>query len=269
VLVETPTADHLYRHMAFKVLASNLKPDAELGQVMSMLCGHTKGLRKMLREPQGNRTDTKTWSMFGHQTEYDLREGFPLLQSKSLHLKSIVGELLWMLSGSTNNKPLQVSTSIDQIDDLLRNLVRYSEDRGHIVSAWNVGELDDMHLRPCHCFFQCHVDGPYLDLKLYQRSADLFLGVPFNIASYALLLSMLAQQADLVPRKFIHTFGNLHIYENHLPQMIEQISRVSELDKEPVKLRLNRTGSIDDYRLEDVKFDNYDPMPAIKAKVAK
>ena len=262
----TRTPDKTYRHMIYKVIASNLKDPADMSRVLTMLSGNPEGLRSMLRKPSGNRTGTKAWSLFGHQAVFDIKDGFPLLQSKKLHIRSIVGELLWMLSGSTNVKVLQdqgiriwdewagqdgelgpvygrqwrawpigdgpTAYRVDQLLELVDNLRTRPEDRGHIVSAWNVGQLDEMNLRPCHCFFQCHVDNGYLDLQLYQRSADLFLGVPFNIASYALLMCMLARQTHLTPRRFIHTFGNLHIYENHIDQVAEQVSRVPKLGTE-------------------------------------
>ncbi|MCH5284611.1 MAG: thymidylate synthase [Akkermansiaceae bacterium] len=251
-----------------------------------------------------DRTGTGTIGVFGRQARFDLREGFPCLTTKKLHLRSIIHELLWFLSGSTNIRYLQehgVSIwdewadaegelgpvygsqwrrwpdgrggSIDQIAELIRNLIHNPWSRRHVVSAWNVAEVEQMALPPCHCLFQfCVIPAreegqPHgLSLQLYQRSCDLFLGVPFNIASYALLLMMVAQVCGYEAREFVHTFGDLHLYRNHLDQARLQLSR----QPRPLPtMRLNpAVRSLEDFRFEDFSLENYDPHPHIKAAVS-
>lgn len=245
-----------------------------------------------------DRTGVGTLSLFGTQARYNLEYEFPLLTTKSVHFKSVVHELLWFLSGSTNTKYLNDNgvriwnewqddkgnlgpvygkqwrdwedkdgRHIDQISNLIYNLKKDPFSRRHIVSAWNVGELDKMALPPCHSFFQFHVDNDgYLSCQLYQRSADLFLGVPFNIASYALLTYMIAQVTNLRPKEFIHTTGDTHIYANHIIQVNEMLSRNH---KTLPTLKLNSNiNDIFDFRYEDIILEGYDPHPAIKAPVA-
>jgi thymidylate synthase len=247
--------------------------------------------------PKGDRTNTGTLSLFGHQMRFDLGQGFPLVTTKKLHVKSIIHELLWFLQGSTNvrylNKhgvkiwdewadengelgpiygrqwrswPAPDGRHIDQIAKVVEGLKRDPDSRRHIVSAWNVGELDRMALSPCHCLFQFYVSEGRLSCQLYQRSADIFLGVPFNIACYALLTLMMAQVTDLEPGEFVHTFGDAHLYLTHLDQADEQLKR------EPralPRLEINpEVSSLLDFAYEDFKLVGYDPHPAIKAEVA-
>ena len=248
--------------------------------------------------PRADRTGTGTLSVFGAQARFDLREKFPLLTTKKLHLKSIIHELLWFLRGDTNVRSLNEKgvtiwdewadkqsgelgpvygaqwirwrgadgAVINQIDNVIAEIKRNPESRRLIVSAWNVAELDQMALPPCHVLFQFYVRNGELSCQLYQRSADLFLGVPFNIASYSLLTMMVAQVCDLRPGEFIHTFGDLHLYRNHLEQAREQLSR----DFRPLPvMRLNpAVKSIYDFRFEDFTLSDYDPHPAIKAPIA-
>jgi thymidylate synthase len=244
-----------------------------------------------------DRTGTGTYSVFGAQARFDLTQGFPLLTTKKLHLKSIIHELLWFVRGDTNVRSLQEKgvtiwdewadengdlgrvygaqwcdwrtpdgRSVDQIAGLIAQIKKNPDSRRLIVSAWNPGELDKMALPPCHALFQFYVANGRLSCQLYQRSADLFLGVPFNIASYALLTMMVAQVCELQPAEFIHTFGDLHLYSNHLDQAREQISR------EPRKLptmTLNPTvRDIRGFQFEDFTLSGYDPHPAIKAPIA-
>lgn len=246
---------------------------------------------------QEDRTGVGTLSVFGHQMRFDLAEGFPLVTTKKLHLRSIVIELLWFLRGDTNVRWLQdrrVSIwdewadeegdlgpvygkqwrdweapdgrRVDQIAELIRLIREEPGSRRQIVTAWNPGENHRMALAPCHCLFQTHVANGRLSLQLYQRSADVFLGVPFNIASYALLTHMLAQQTGLEPGEFIWTGGDCHLYSNHLDQAREQLSR----DPRPLpKLEiLRRPEAIDAYEYEDFEITGYDPHPHIKAEVA-
>ena len=243
-----------------------------------------------------DRTGTGTKSIFGHQMSFDLRNGFPLLTTKKVHLKSIIYELLWFLKGDTNIKYLKDNNvriwdewagengdlgrvygaqwrswqkpngqSIDQISMLVENIKKDPFSRRHIVVAFNPGELDQMALPPCHAFFQFYVAEGYLSCQLYQRSADLFLGVPFNIASYSLLTMMVAQVCDLKSGFFVHTFGDVHLYLNHLSQAQEQLKRqprtLPNMNIKPVK-------SIFDYQYEDFQLTNYNPYPAIKAEIA-
>ncbi|MVO85484.1 thymidylate synthase [Streptomyces sp. p1417] len=245
---------------------------------------------------KADRTGTGTRSVFGHQLRYDLSQGFPLVTTKKVHLRSIVHELLWFLNGDSNVRWLQEhgvtiwdewadangdlgpvygaqwrswptpdGRHIDQISDVLETLRKDPDSRRMIVSAWNVAELDKMALAPCHAFFQFYVADGRLSCQLYQRSADLFLGVPFNIASYALLTHMVAQQVGLEPGDFIWTGGDCHIYDNHVEQVTEQLSRTPYAFPE---LRLRRAVSLFDYAYADVEVLGYEHHPAIKAPVA-
>jgi thymidylate synthase len=248
-------------------------------------------------EPKSDRTGTGTLSVFGWQMRFDLAEGFPLVTTKKLHLRSIIHELLWFLQGSTNvaylrdngvsiwdewadeqgelgpvygyqwrNWPAGDGGTIDQITDVVDRIRRDPSSRRLIVSAWNVADLPKMALAPCHAFFQFHVAGGRLSCQMYQRSADIFLGVPFNIASYALLTHMVAQQCDLQPGDFIWTGGDCHLYLTHLEQARTQLAR------EPFPLPrltiLRRPDSIFDYRFEDFEISGYQSHPHIKAPVA-
>lgn len=245
---------------------------------------------------KADRTGTGTRSVFGHQLRYDLSQGFPLVTTKKVHLRSIVYELLWFLRGDSNvgwlhehgvtiwdewadangelgpvygaqwrSWPTPDGRHIDQISDVLDTLRRDPDSRRMIVSAWNVAELTKMALAPCHAFFQFYVADGKLSCQLYQRSADLFLGVPFNIASYALLTHMVAQQAGLKPGDFIWTGGDCHIYDNHVEQVTEQLSRTPF---EFPGLRLRQADSLFDYAYADVEVLDYQHHPAIKAPVA-
>ncbi len=244
-----------------------------------------------------DRTGTGTYSVFGAQTRFPLSQGFPLLTTKKLHLKSIIYELLWFLRGDTNLKYLHEhgvtiwddwadkdgslgriygaqwcdwhtpdGRSINQIDRVIEQIQKQPDSRRLIVSAWNVGELDQMALAPCHALFQFYVQEGQLDCQLYQRSADLFLGVPFNIASYALLTMMAAQVCKLKPGAFIHTFGDLHLYANHLEQARLQLTR----QPRPLpQMKLNSAvKNIHDFRYADFELTGYNPYPAIKAPIA-
>lgn len=242
--------------------------------------------------PSEDRTGTGTLSVFGMQMRYDLADGFPLVTTKRVHLKSIIYELLWFLSGDTNVRYLQdngVSIWNEWADDTgdlgpvygkqwrdfggvdqitaLEQMIRQSPDsRRMIVSAWNPADVPDMALPPCHTLWQVRVMGGKLHLQLYQRSADMFLGVPFNIASYALLLQMLAHVAGLEAGTFVHTMGDAHIYSNHMEQVQTQLAR----DPRPLPqmVLLRRPESVLDFRYDDFRLDGYDPYPAIKAPVA-
>jgi thymidylate synthase len=246
---------------------------------------------------KGDRTGTGALSLFGRQMRFDLADGFPLVTTKKLHVKSIVHELLWFLQGSTNVRylnehgvsiwdewadeegelgpvygrqwrswPTPDGRHIDQIAQLVERLKRDPDSRRHIVSAWNVGELDKMALPPCHCLFQFYVADGKLSCQLYQRSADMFLGVPFNIASYALLTLMMAQVTGLAPGEFVHTFGDVHLYLNHLDQADEQLKRKP---RALPRMEFNpEVRSLFDFVYEDFKLVGYDPHPAIRAKVA-
>lgn len=244
-----------------------------------------------------DRTGVGTKSIFGHQMRFDLSQGFPLLTTKKVHLKSIIYELLWFISGDTNIKYLQdhkVSIwdewadengdlgpvyghqwrnwpapdgrSIDQLSQVIETIKRNPDSRRLLVSAWNPGEVDDMALPPCHCLFQFYVAEGRLSCQLYQRSADTFLGVPFNIASYALLTMMIAQVCGLEPGEFIHTTGDTHIYLNHFDQVREQLSRTPRT--QPRMILNTEIKSIFDFRYEDFSLVDYNPWPAIKAPVA-
>jgi len=256
-------------------------------------------LRLVLERGQAraDRTGVGTISVFGAQARFDLRENFPLLTTKKLHLKSIIYELLWFLRGETNVQFLrehgvtiwdewadengdlgrvygaqwmdwrgQNGARVNQIEDVIHEIQKNPESRRLMVSAWNPAEIDEMALPPCHALFQFYVQNGELSCQLYQRSADLFLGVPFNIASYALLALMVAQVCDLRPGEFVHTFGDLHLYQNHLQQAREQLSR----DFRPLpRMQLNpAVKNIHDFRFEDFALLNYDPHPAIKAPIA-
>ncbi len=244
-----------------------------------------------------DRTGTGTVSIFGAQLRFDLSAGFPLLTTKKVHLKSIIHELLWFLQGDTNVKylkdngvsiwnewarpdgdlgpvygyqwrswPAPDGRHIDQIAQVVDMLKNNPDSRRIIVSAWNVADLDKMALMPCHAFFQFYVANGKLSCQLYQRSADMFLGVPFNIASYALLTLMVAQVCGLQPGDFVHTFGDTHVYNNHMAQVKEQMSRTPRAL--PV-MKLNpAVKSIFDFKYEDFTLEGYDPHPLIKAPVA-
>lgn len=246
---------------------------------------------------RSDRTGTGTRSIFGHQMRFDLSEGFPLLTTKKLHLKSIIHELLWFLKGDTNVAYLQDNGvriwnewasedgdlghiygyqwrswpdydggHIDQISQVVDTIKRNPDSRRIIVSAWNVADLDKMNLPPCHLLFQFYVANGRLSLQLYQRSADCFLGVPFNIASYALLLMMVAQVTGLKPGEFVHTTGDTHIYHNHFAQVQEQLTRTP---RRLPTMKLNpAVTDIFDFKFEDFTLEDYDPMPHIKATVA-
>jgi thymidylate synthase len=246
---------------------------------------------------KSDRTGTGTRSVFGHQMRFDLAAGFPVLTTKKLHLRSIIHELLWFISGDTNiaylreNKvriwdewaddngdlgpvygaqwrswPGPDGTSIDQIANLIDGIRRNPDSRRHIVSAWNPAQVEAMALPPCHCLFQFYVADGRLSCQLYQRSADIFLGVPFNIASYALLTLMVAQVTDLQPGEFVHTFGDAHLYLNHLEQTQEQLRR--EPRALPRMLVNPAVRDIFGFRYEDFELTGYDPHPHIKAEVS-
>ena len=247
--------------------------------------------------PKEDRTGTGTLSVFGAQLRFDLSAGFPLLTTKKVHLKSIIHELLWFLKGSTNIEyltqngvtiwdewadkngdlgpvyghqwrswPTKDGGHIDQISKVIDDLKQNPDSRRHIVSAWNVSDIDKMALAPCHTFFQFYVAGGKLSCQLYQRSADFFLGVPFNIASYALLTMMVAQVCDLEVGDFVHTFGDCHLYVNHLTQTDEQLSR---MPRSLPKMRINpEVKNIFEFTYEDFELIGYDPHPMIKAPVA-
>ena len=256
-------------------------------------------LNRILTEghQKGDRTGTGTLSVFGHQMRYDLQDGFPLLTTKKLHLKSIIYELLWFLRGDTNVRWLQDhgvriwnewadengdlgpvyghqwrswpdyrGGTIDQIAQVEEMIKRNPNSRRMLVTAWNPAEVEDMALPPCHCLFQFYVADGHLSLQLYQRSADTFLGVPFNIASYALLLQMMAQVTGLQPGEFVHTTGDTHLYLNHLEQARLQLSRTPR----PLPtMRINPdVKSIFDFRYEDFELENYDPWPHLAAEVS-
>lgn len=246
---------------------------------------------------KGDRTGTGTRSVFGYQMRFDLSEGFPLLTTKKLHLKSIIHELLWFLKGDTNAKYLQDNGvriwnewadedgnlghiygyqwrswpdykggHIDQITEVVETIKNNPDSRRIIVSAWNVADLPNMNLPPCHAFFQFYVADGRLSLQLYQRSADTFLGVPFNIASYALLLMMMAQVTGLKAGDFVHTLGDTHIYNDHFEQVKEQLSRQPR--KLPRMVINPEVKSIFDFKYEDFSLEDYDPHPHIKATVS-
>ena len=244
-----------------------------------------------------DRTGVGTISTFGYQMRFDLKEGFPLVTTKKIHLKSVISELLWFLKGETNVKSLNEQgvtiwdewaredgdlgpvygkqwrawanpdgTTTDQIANVVEEIKTHPESRRLIVSSWNAGEIEKMALPPCHCLFQFYIRDRELSCQLYQRSADAFLGVPFNIASYALLTMMMAQVTGLRAGEFVHTFGDVHIYLNHLEQVRLQLGRAPR--PRPC-MRINpEVGSLFDFKYEDFQIENYDPWPAIKAPVA-
>lgn len=244
-----------------------------------------------------DRTGTGTYSIFGAQARFSLSPDFPLLTTKKLHLRSIIHELLWFIQGNTNIKYLKENKvtiwdewadadgnlgpvygaqwrdwaapdgqRVDQLAEVIDTIKNNPDSRRHIVCAWNPGEIKEMALPPCHALFQFYVADGELSCQLYQRSADIFLGVPFNIASYALLTMMVAQVCNLKPKEFVHTFGDLHLYANHVDQAKEQLSR----EPRPLpQMKINpAVKSIDGFRYEDFELVNYDPHPAIKAPIA-
>jgi thymidylate synthase len=248
-------------------------------------------------EAREDRTGTGTLGVFGYQSRYELSQGFPLITTKKLHLKSIIHELLWFLSGDTNVRYLQDNKvriwdewaddkgelgpvygkqwrswetaggqTVDQISQVVQEIKTNPSSRRLIVSAWNVGDIQSMALPPCHTLFQFHVQNGRLSLQLYQRSADIFLGVPFNIASYALLLMMVAQVTDLIPGTFVHTMGDAHLYRNHLEQARMQLAR--ELRPLPQMVLNKNVKSLFEFKYEDFELVGYDPHPHIKADVA-
>ena len=254
---------------------------------------------RVLREgvKKEDRTGTGTISVFGHQMRFNLEKGFPLLTTKKVHLKSIIHELLWFIQGSTNVKYLQdndvriwnewakedgelgpiygyqwrswpdyVGGHIDQLKQVIESIKQNPDSRRHIVSAWNVGQINDMQLPPCHILFQFYVAEGKLSCQLYQRSADLFLGVPFNIASYALLTMMMAQATGLKPGEFIHTLGDVHIYHNHIDQVIVQLTR--EPRQKPQMIINPNVKNIDDFVFSDFQLTNYDPHPHISGQIS-
>ena len=257
-------------------------------------------LRKVLDHGhyRGDRTGVGAYSVFGEQSRYDLSQTFPVVTTKKLHLRSIIHELLWFVKGDTNVQYLRdnkvtiwdewadtngdlgpvygaqwrrwqgspESTPIDQLAQVVEGIKKSPYSRRHIVSAWNVARIDEMALPPCHCLFQFFVAGDRLSCQLYQRSADLFLGVPFNIASYALLTMMMAQVYGLQPGEFVHTFGDLHLYSNHLEQARLQLTRPPR--PLPVMKINPAVNDIDGFRFEDFTLEGYDPWPAIKADIA-
>ncbi|ADD78281.1 ThyA [Pantoea ananatis LMG 20103] len=256
-------------------------------------------MRYVLNEgtPKSDRTGTGTLSIFGHQMRFNLQDGFPLVTTKKCHLRSIIHELLWFLQGDTNIGYLKENNvsiwdewadeqgnlgpvygkqwrswgtasgqEIDQITKVIEQLKRDPDSRRIIVSAWNVGELDEMALAPCHAFFQFYVADGKLSCQLYQRSCDIFLGLPFNIASYALLVHMVAQQCDLDVGDFVWTGGDTHLYSNHLEQARLQLTR--EPRPLPTLVIKRKPASLFDYRFDDFEIEGYDPHPAIKAPVA-
>jgi thymidylate synthase len=247
--------------------------------------------------PKGDRTGTGTLSVFGQQLRFDLSQGFPALTTKKLHMKSVVGELIWFLRGDTNVRWLQErgikiwdewadehgdlgpiyghqwrswptpdGRSVDQIAAVVDSIRTNPDSRRHIVSAWNVADIESMALPPCHTMFQFYVADGRLSCQLYQRSADIFLGVPFNIASYALLTMMVAQVCELEPGEFVHTFGDAHLYVNHLDQAKLQLTREPR-DLPQLRINPERKG-IDDFVESDVELVGYDPHPGIKAPIA-
>ena len=244
-----------------------------------------------------DRTGTGTYSLFGHQMRFDLEKGFPLLTTKKIHFKSVIHELLWFISGSTNIQYLNENgvsiwnewadeegelgpvygyqwrswlgsdgRSIDQISRLIEQIKTNPDSRRLVVSAWNVSQIEQMKLPPCHTLFQFYVANGRLSCQLYQRSADVFLGIPFNIASYALLTQMIAQVCELKVGEFVHTLGDAHLYVNHIDQAKEQLSRVPKLLP---NLQLHKSiRSLFEFQYKDITLSDYDPLPNIKAPIA-
>ena len=256
-------------------------------------------LNRVLKEgvKKEDRTGTGTISVFGHQMRFNLQDGFPLITTKKLHLKSIIHELLWFIKGSTNAKYLQENDvriwnewadpagelgriygyqwrswttenggHIDQLSKVIKDLKENPDSRRHIVSAWNVGDLDKMNLPPCHILFQFYVAGNKLSCQLYQRSADIFLGVPFNIASYALLIMMLAQETGYELGDFVHTLGDAHIYTNHIEQVKLQLTR--EPRTLPKMILNTNVKRVEDFVFDDFKLEEYNPHPHIKGAIS-
>jgi thymidylate synthase len=284
-------ADHPDRR-AHRVRVRSSEYVARMQQYRDLLSTVLKeGTRK------DDRTGTGTLSIFGYQMRYDLKRGFPAVTTKKLHMKSVVGELIWFLQGSTNVRWLQEQgisiwdewadadgelgpvygsqwrswpapdgRRIDQIANVIHSIRTNPDSRRHIVNAWNVAEVDQMALPPCHTMFQFYVAEGRLSCQLYQRSADVFLGVPFNIASYALLTHLIASVCDLQPGEFVHTLGDAHLYLNHLEQAKLQLSReplpLPQLRLDPVRRQ------IDEYQIADIHLDGYHPHPPIKAPIA-
>lgn len=248
---------------------------------------------------KGDRTGTGTRSIFGHQMRFNLNEGFPLLTTKKVNLKSIIHELLWFIKGDTNTKylndngvkiwdewanengdlgpvygyqwrnwPKADGGHIDQLKEVIETLKKNPDSRRIIVSAWNVADLEKMALMPCHAFFQFYVANGKLSCQLYQRSADMFLGVPFNIASYALLTLMVAQVCNLEPGDFVHTFGDAHIYNNHFDQLKTQIERENDIRPMPKMIINPEIKNIDDFKFEDFELVGYDPHKGIKGAIS-
>ncbi len=252
-------------------------------------------------DEKSDRTGTGTTSVFGYQMRFNLQDGFPLITTKRLHLKSIVHELLWFISGDTNIEYLlkhkvriwndwvtedgnagpiygwqwrsfgaeylgDRQEGVDQLGQVIEQIKKNPDSRRHIVSAWNPAQVDQMSLPPCHCLYQFYVNDGKLSCHMYQRSADVFLGVPFNVASYALLIQMVAQITGLVPYEFVHSFGDVHLYNNHKKQAVEQLSR----DPRPLPtMMINpKVKDIDDFVYEDFKLVGYDPHPPITAEVS-
>ena len=272
---------------------------ALFGKVGDSMDEYLSLIRRILDEGEdkGDRTGTGTLSVFGHQMRFDLAKGFPMVTTKKLHLKSIIYELLWFLKGDTNVKYLQENgvriwnewadedgdlgpvygkqwrkweakdgRIIDQVNNAIEMIKTNPNSRRIIVSAWNVGELEEMALMPCHAFFQFHFANGKLNCQLYQRSADVFLGVPFNIASYALLTHMMAQVCNLQPGVFVHTIGDAHLYNNHLEQAKQQIAR-EPLELPQLKLNPKIT-NIDEFEYGDIEVINYQHHPHIAAPIS-